>query len=392
MFGFAKTRKRQYEVLCQRAARWTVDGIFEDERQAIARAEALLSGDGVEGVKVNSQRDGMNGGIVEEQILLKERPKVEKPLQVAADNTPVKPCETLADLFALDSRMSIGRLLRPFLEKFQLTPTELLHTYRQIARLDGTNSLTAAAINRVGTIQAQAMKVQARHRIGTLERLATQAREMARGFEAERAKLPEFAKKDLGAQRKRLRMLLKENLRGDHALLSMISQHLSASGSFLEKFDAVLDLAGTEPDADAFDLLDGFLADILAQPEALRELFGAQATLAAHIALVAATISGQAPEKPWPAGSPMPRLSALMAANLAPQCREVLTMRIQTALTSNVPLDAAQPNAESQLLADLHQRLNDSTTGLIGGDATGKAIAQRRQRQHAALRRSLGLE
>lgn len=392
MFGFAKTRKFQYEVLLQRAGRWTVDGIFDSERQAVARAEALLSGDGVEGVKVNSQRDGMNGGIVEAQILLKERPKVEKPLQVAADSTPVKPCETLADLFALDSRMSIGRLLRPFLEKFQLTPTELLHTYRQIARLDGTNSLTAAAINRVGTVQAQVLKVQARHRIGTLERLVTQVRDMARSFEAERTKLPEFAKKDLGAQRKRLRMLLKENMRGDHALLSMISQHLSAFGSFLEKFDAVLELAGTEPDADAFDLLDGILADVLAQPEALRELFGAQATLAGHIGLVAATISGQAPEKPWPAGSPVPRLSALIAANLAPQCREVLTLRIQTALASNVPLDAAQPNAESQLLADLHQRLNDSTTGLIGGDATGKAIAQRRQRQHAALRRSLGLE
>ncbi|MBL8704119.1 MAG: hypothetical protein JNM30_04710 [Rhodospirillales bacterium] len=391
MFGFAKTRKRQYEVLCQRAGRWTVDGIFEDQRQAIARAESLLSGDGVEGVKVNSQRDGMNGGIVEEQILLKERPKVEKPLQVAADNTPVKPCETLADLYALDSRMAIGRLLRPFLEKFQLTPTELLHTYRQIARLDGTNSLTAAAINRVGTIQAQAMKVQARHRIGTLERLATQARELARTFESERAKLPEFAKKDLVQQRKRLRMLLKDDLRGDHALNSMISQYLTAFPSFLEKFDAVLALAGAEDGAEAFELPDGILADILAQPEALRELFGAQPTLAAHIALVAATISGQAPDKPWPGGSPLPRLSAVIAAGLAPQCKQVLTLRIQTTLASNVPLDAAQPNAESQLLADLHHRLNDGD-GLIGGDATAKVIAQRRQRQHAALRRSLGLE
>lgn len=391
MFGFAKTRKRQYEVLCQRAGRWTVDGIFEAQSQAVARAESLLSGDGVEGVKVNSQRDGLNGGIVEEQILLKERPKVEKPLQVAADNTPVKPCETLADLYALDSRMAIGRLLRPFLEKFQLTPTELLHTYRQITRLDGTNSLTAAAINRVGTIQAQAMKVQARNRIATLERLATQAREMARSFEAERAKLPEFAKKDLVAQRKRLRMLLKDDLRGDHALNSLISQYLSEFGSFLEKFDAALALAGAEDGAEAFELPDGILADILAQPEALRELFGAQATLAAHLGLVAATISGQAPEKPWPGGSPLPRLSGLIAAGLAPQCKQVLILRIQTALASNAPLDAAQPNAESQLLADLHQRLNDGA-GLIGGDDTGKAIAQRRQRQHAALRRSLGLE
>lgn len=391
MFGFAKTRKRQYEVLCQRAGRWTVDGIFEDQRSAVARAESLLSGDGVEGVKVNSQRDGMNGGIVEEQVLLKERPKVEKPLQVAADNTPVKPCESLAEFYALDSRLAIGRLLRPFLDKFQLTPTELLHTHRQIARLDGTNSLTAAAINRVGTIQAQAMKVQARHRIATLERLATQARELARNFEAERAKLPEFAKKDLAAQRRRLRMLLKDDLRGDHALLSMISQYLTGFPSFLEKFDAALALAGAEDGAEAFELPDGILADILAQPEPLRELFGAQPTLAAHIALLATVIDGQSPEKPWPDGSPLPRLGGLIAAGLAPQCKQVLVLRIQTALASNVPLDATQPNLESQLLADLHQRLNEGD-GLIGGDATAKVIAQRRQRQHAALRRSLGLE
>lgn len=392
MFGFAKTRKRQFEVLFQRAGRWLVDGVFDDEKQAIARAEAMLNGDGIEAVKVNSQRDGMNGGIVEAQVFAKDRPKTEKPLQVAADNTPVPPCETLADFYALDSRLAIGRLLRAFLDKLQITPTELLHSHRMIARLDGTGNLTVAAINRVGTVQAQATKVQARHRIGVLERLATQARDMARDYEAERAKLPEFAKQDLGAQRRRLRMLLKDDLRGDHALISHLSQFLSGCPGYLAKFDAVLELAGAEHGADAFDLLDGILADVLAQPEALRDLFGAQQTLAAHIGRVGAAVTGQAPETPWPDGSPLARLSGMIAADLAPQCKRVLIQRIQAALGSSVPLDANQPAAEADLLVDLQQRLDDGAGGLIGGEATVKAFALRRQRQHAALRRSLGLD
>jgi hypothetical protein len=88
----------------------------------------------------------------------------------------------------------------------------------------------------------------------------------------------------------------------------------------------------------------------------------------------------------------MPGLAGMMAADRAPQCRRVLVERLQTALASSVPLDQTQPENESALLQALLERLDDGASGMIGGEGTGKAIAQRRQRQHTALRRKLGLE
>jgi hypothetical protein len=392
MLGLGKTRKRHFEVLCQRGGRWQTDAYFEDDKAATSRAEALLADDRITAVKVMSQRDGMNGGIIEAEILSKERAAREKPIQITADNTPVKPCQEQKDFFALDSRLAIGRLLRQFLDKLQTTPTELLHSHRMIQRLDGTGNIAAAALSRVASGQAQVLKQPARQRAEALEKFANQARAWARDYEAERKKLPPFDIDDLSRVRRRLAAALGDALRGDNAFLCHLAGHLSEVPSVLGKFDVVLALIEKPSSAEAAELLEGVLADVLAHPESLRDLIGAQPTLAQHIAALAAAVTGQTPETPWPEGSPMPKLAGLIAAGRAPYCARVLVERLQTALASAVPLDQNQPENETQLLQGLLERLDDGASGLIGGEATGKAVAQRRQRQHAALRRKLGLD
>lgn len=392
MLGFGKARKRQFEVLCQRSGRWQTDAYFDDDKPALSRAEALLADDKITAVKVMSQRDGMNGGIIEAELLFKERAAREKPIQVSADNTPVKPCQEPKDFFALDSRLAIGRLLRQFLDKLQITPSELLHSHRMMQRLDSTGNIATAALGRVATGQAQVLKQPTRQRAETLEKFAQQARNWARDYEAERKKLPPFDLDDLGRVRRRLRAALGDDLRGDNAFQCHLANHLTASPSVLGKLDIVVELMGRETAAETLDLLEGVAADVLASPEALRNLVGAQPTLAQYIGLLACCVSGHTPETPFPEGSPMPKLSGLMAADQAPQCRRVLVERLQVSLASGVPLDQTQPENEATLLQALLERLDDGASGLIGGEATGKAVAQRRQRQHAALRRKLGLE
>lgn len=392
MLGFGKTRKRQFEVLCQRAGRWQTDGLFDDDKQAVSRAELLLASDKFDAVKVTSQRDGLNGGIVEADILLKERQAREKPIQLAADATPVKPCATAKDFFALDSRLAVGRLLRQFLDKLQITPTELLHSHRMIQRLDSTGNLATAAVGRVATGQAQAMKINPRQRQNDLDRLVGEARGWARDYEAERTKLPPLDRDDLSRSRRRLREAKGDELRGDHAFLCHLSLILGEAPSYAAKLDLLMALAAPAANADAVGLIDGVLADILVHAETLRDLIGSQATLAAHIGVLASVMTGEKQAQPWPEGSPMPKLAEMIAAGLLPEARRVLIERLQAALASNVLLDASQPDAELTLLQELQQRLDDGASGLIGGDATAKLIAQRRQRQHAALRRKLGLD
>jgi hypothetical protein len=392
MLGLGKTRKRHFEVLCQRGGRWLTDAYFDDDKAATRRAEALLADDKITAVKVMSQRDGMNGGIIEAEILFKERAAREKPIQITADNTPVRPCQELKDLFALDSRLAIGRLLRQFLDKLQITPTELLHSHRMIQRLDGTGNLATAALSRVAAAQAQVLKQPVRQRGEILDAFAQQARAWARDYEAARKSLPPFDRDDPAGTRRRLRATLGDDLRGDHAFLCHLADHLGELPSIPAKFEAVLAMAENPAGAAASDLLEGVLADVLAHPESLRDLIGAQPTLAQHIAALAAAVTGQPPDAPWPEGSPVPRLSALIAAGRAASCARVLVDRLQFALASAVPLDQNQPENEPQLLQGLLERLDDGAGGMIGGEATGRAIAQRRQRQQAALRRKLGLD
>ncbi|MCC7046789.1 MAG: hypothetical protein IT562_08770 [Alphaproteobacteria bacterium] len=358
----------------------------------MSRAEALLSDDKITAVKVMSQRDGMNGGIIEAELLFKERAAREKPIQVSADNTPVRPCQEQKDFFALESRLAIGRLLRQFLDKLQITPSELLHSHRMMQRLDSTGNIATAALGRVANGQAQVLKQSARQRADALEKFAQQARSWARDYEAERKKLPPFDLDDLARVRRRLRAALNDELRGDNAFLCHLAGHLTASPSVLGKLDIVVELMGRATAAETLDLLEGVAADVLASPEALRDLVGAQPTLAQYIGLLACCVTGHTPETPFPDASPMPKLSGLMAADQAPQCRRVLVERLQVALASSVPLDQAQPENEATLLQALLERLDGGAAGLIGGEATGKAIAQRRQRQHTALRRKLGLD
>lgn len=395
MFGFGGARRkvtRKYEVLYQREGRWEIDGLFDADEAAVARAESLIGTDKFDAVKVVGQRNGINGGIVEEEpLFLKERQARAKPLQITGDTTPVDPCTEPEHFFALDSRLAIGRLLRPFLDKLQITPTELLHAARLIQRLDNTGNLTMAAIHRVASLQAKTMNVPARQRAAEIETLVSEARVRARDYDAERRNLPPFDQEDLSRTRRRLAAAAGEG-RGDHVFMCHLAAILVDLPSMQAKLELVMELMGRESAAEAIDLLEGVVADVLANGEALRDVLGAQPTLQRHLDVLIDVITGAAPETPWPAGSIMPALSRLVVSGSAPQCRRVLIERVQTALASAVPLDQNQPEADPALLQAVVDRLTEAPSKLLGGEATAAAVALRRRRQQAAQRQRLGLE
>lgn len=396
MFGLARAKKvkRQYEVLYQRMGRWEIDALFDEEVDAVARAESLLANEKLkaEAVKVVAQRNGMNGGIVEEPLFQKLREAAKsKPLQITGDTTPVEPCTELKQFFALDSRLAVGRLLRQFLDKMQVTPTELLHNARLIQKLDNSGNMIMASVQRVAGGQAKAMNVPVKDRVEAIERFVFQARKLAGDFEAERRTLPPFDIEDLTRTRRRINIAVGDG-RADHVFLCHLAAMLADVPSIPGKLEAVVSLLGRKNAEGAHDLLEGVMADILAGGESLRDVLGAQPTLHRHINALVDVITGATPEVPLPDGSVMPVVSALVAGGTAPQCRRVLIERVQTAVASNVPLDQNQVEADATLLKSVVDRLTEESGKLLGGEATSQAIAQRRKRQQVAHRQRLGLE
>ena len=79
--------------------------------------------------------------------------RIAAPLRTMADmlDDIAKGDGDLTQRLNVQRRDELGRIasgFNTFLDKLQITPTELLHSHRMIARLDGTGNLTVAAINR----------------------------------------------------------------------------------------------------------------------------------------------------------------------------------------------------------------------------------------------------
>src|ERR1700761_7038829 len=120
---------RRYEVWVQREKRWVIDCLASTEVDAFARAEELYADDNTDAIKV--VRGHFNGAGASFESIVLERTREGKrglaPLRIAASPDEEAWCETLADFYGPASRRATAKLLRNFLDRFQITPTELMH-------------------------------------------------------------------------------------------------------------------------------------------------------------------------------------------------------------------------------------------------------------------------
>ena len=138
-----------FEVQIRREGRWTIEGTFDDERRALSSARSWLAVSGVEEAKVLKFRT-LAGLSLETVIFQKAVPVVkEKPMTLGGTAEGAPYCTTPGDLYGFESRAVTGRLLRPFLDKFHITPTELLHSWTYLRKLDEQGLLLSAAIQAV---------------------------------------------------------------------------------------------------------------------------------------------------------------------------------------------------------------------------------------------------
>ncbi len=83
-------------------------------------------------------------------------------------------CQTYQDLYGLESRSTVNRLLRKYLEDVILTPTELLHNNCELKRLLNLN-ITKSAVDWVATLQARQEGSDSRARRNRLHHFIEQA-------------------------------------------------------------------------------------------------------------------------------------------------------------------------------------------------------------------------
>lgn len=384
-----KNRTFTYEISACREGRWTLDVTSQDESVAFAAAGDLLAGDAEE-VKVVRKRRMPGGFSTSTEILHRKRPAgKDRPLALGGPVGEAPVCAGPDDLYALPSRRLLSRLFRQFLDRHQITATELLHGWSWLRRLSDAGTLMMSARHQVAKVQAASTGEPLKARLAALDVLIGGGSARARDFAAERRALPPFSPDDLPGSSARI--LDRVGGEGhDFIFLSQLSLHLMQSGSIAGRQEMVLDLlerTGGDPRIDG--LLEGVVADTLMTAGAVKELLGPQPHLGASLAFLANFLNGRA------AGSPVQafaRIGRLIDEGRGAACRSVLLDRLLAELARDAPLDRRDTGREAALLDAVEASLRGIGGALLGGEAAEAALGRRRLRRHQAVLRGLGLE
>jgi len=380
-----------YEVQSRREGRWRIEGAYTDQEAALSAARSQLAAAGVEEAKVVKFRT-VAGLSLETVILHKTVPQTQRKgltLGGTAEGAPF--CRTPDDLRGFESRVVIGRLLRPYLDAQRITPTELLHSWPLFRRLEEQGALLGAAIHAAARHHADVHGVSHAARARELRQLVEAVSGAARDALAERRRLPHFDAADLRGTSSAIDEAVGPG--GHDALfLVLLSQQLEAGGPLAGKLDMLLALLGDDAEPRHLVLLDGVIADILGSADTVKEMLGAQPSLHAGLCTLADALFDRDPD---PALAPMAaslrRVCRLALEGRAPQSRAVLLERLRQSIAGDQPLDRRDAKVEAVLTHDLAARLKGTDGVTIGGAAMEKALERRLLRHRQSVLRAQGM-
>jgi hypothetical protein len=379
-----------YEVMSFYDKRWVIDCIMDDEELAIERARQLLLEEKTEQVKVTRQR-AMNTGFTTEKAVFEQArpPKGKKEISLSASIRAAPPCDSIEDFFALEARVLMGRVFREFLDKLVITPSELLHKYSYIKKLDATGNLISGAVFQIGQAQANAGLGAVKDRANALHRLVDEAKMLARDTLAERKRLPILEERQFGLLCRRAEARFEPSERG-YMIMTSLTNYLSGSQSWGQKLDQLAKLFSEDVDADGVDRLDGVIADVLGSSVMVQELLGSHGSLGTALALLADLALGRLEDAPK-GSEALKLLVGLMQAHGLTACRRVLFDRLKRELKGTKALCRDDLNAERKTLADLEAKLKDEKGELLGGKEVADAFTARREEIRKAHLRKAGV-
>ncbi len=378
-------RKESFEVHCLKDNRWVIETSIPSQTEAEAYARKLLEKKEIMGVKVVREREG-RASSTEAIVFTKVKEKKEEKISVQQiDNSPI--CLSAADCVALPSRMALNRLFRMYLDKQNLTPIEILHNYREIKRVQDSDSLMTSAVGQLATLQAATgtggTVIQRRDAIyGFLGEITRRAKDV------ETLQLPSI--KQLGVDQTIAKIAPRAGDDPENATFLFrvaVSRELIDIRSYLGKLDRTLMWVEDSQDDEAARRLDEFVCDVLGTSSVIQDLLGEQPSLMAAITKLLDLAQGkwEAPP-PGAGGGPqgeedrMAKIGRLIAGGRLPDCGRVLIERVRLQLSGSNPLVRADPEQEVPSFRNLLDRLVPDGDQIFGGTDMVDALVQRKMR------------
>lgn len=352
-----------------------MDTVLSDEAKAKAFAESILSDKKNDGVRIIKEHRRIDGSFSESVIFEKMKRIDNKKKDISISDIASAPkCESYLDLYKLESRVCAGRVMRKYLDDAVLTPTELLHNYRELKRLLDMD-ITQGAVDRVSTLQAKQDGVDGRLRrdelFGYLEKALARARKI--GEDGSVPKIKELSFADALA---RIDRTVPAEDRDFVAMVAM-SRVLGDIRNFLAKMaEALTQMDKAAGAARPIGLLDGVVADVLAGKGVIQDMLGNQANLGAAVMKLADLIDGRFAVAGRDEGDPIIALNQRLGAGSVPETRATMVEYLIRQLKMAQPLARNEPSVEFEMFKQVMNRLV-TPEQVFGGPVVAEAMALR---------------
>ncbi len=365
-----------YEVQLYADGRWQTSELLYDKSEALTRAGTLAEEGGAEKVRVLETQPDSSGKSIERTIFEQAvRTKGDKPTTAQhVDNVPM--CQAPSDLFRLEARLTLSRILRGYLEDANTTASELLTDPGKIALLTRHETMLPQAIGVAASVQAQMTDQSQRERTDALYALVDGVKEIATQASAEAPKLVD------ALQSEGLRGLFgglkshPEPLRTP-LIIAAMAGYLREEGDPAARVEKLLALAPQDGDVpeDALAVIDEALAEILDGGEGVKSIIGAMPDLASATKNVCALSRGQFVARK---GAPAVQegLNALLRRYPLPAAKASLNRWVSMAMASLQPLTREGGDEERLAFAEVLTAMVQDD-GLAGGAKTSEAVTQR---------------
>lgn len=371
-----------FEIQVLTDKHWVVAEFASDEAKACAFADNLLQKGNHAAVRVVRDRRGVDG--LHKETVIQEKTATPRSGGPDLSLAPVKDaplCRSLADFYTLDARLTLGRMLRKYLDEVVVSPSELLHSAAELKRFGDRGTLLFSAIDRVATVQAAASGEDGKTRRDFLSRMWDEGMARARKVAAGKPATPKtFAAVLKGVE--------KGGDEHPYLCLSLMTLRLLETRSWIGKLDILLawadEVAGMGAQAGpALALMDGVVADILNSAQLIQDLLGYQANLGAALCSLADLAEGKGEVAKF-SPETFKGLNALFAKGGLPQARRVLLDRVVRELGGQNPLSRNEPKQENEVCHKVMHRLV-SHRGVLGDGVAAEALVHRVGHIHAHL-------
>lgn len=366
-----------YDVRIREGKDWRAVQSFQSRTSALVRANGMIDSKESKAVRVVHVRrrpnDTIKEKIVYEQIIPEQK---EKPIAAQAVETAAY-CEEPGDIFRLEARTTISKVMSKYFERKLITACELVTDPGNLLMLAGDKPLLNQAFTFAGVVQAKARGEDQQARIAALpalfDKVLKQAEEIAEELD------PFVEMRDmqgLDAVVEAANALGEPKARG--MLLAVIGDRLREEGDPALKVKTLLTLMeGVAPATsdESLQLIDNVLAEMLDSADTLRVLLGRRSDLGEALSTAASIASGKwQPDRS--ASDALRLLSEALTKHRFQLSKQALNRWIAKGLDSRAPLTReGQPQERTTFGKVLEGMMGNA--GIYGGVVSAECLTQR---------------